>query len=135
MTGEQLGYAMELLLEAGALDVYFTPIQMKKNRPGVKLSVLCEIQKQKALTELLLLHTSTFGVRYKLMDRDILDREIVEVQLKYGAVRCKLGKLNRKIVKIEPEYEDCKRIAREHHLPISKVFSEAAGAASRINTR
>lgn len=100
MTGEQLGYTMELLLEAGALDVYFTHIQMKKNRPGVKLSVLSSLEKQQELTQLLLRHTSTFGVRFKVMDRDILDREFIEVETVYGSVRCKIGKLNRESLKI-----------------------------------
>lgn len=122
MTAEQLGYAMELLLEAGALDVYFTPIQMKKNRPGTKLSVLCTLELRQQLTQLILTHTSTFGVRYQVMDREILDREFVELKTEYGLVRCKLGKLQGKVQKAVPEYEDCKRIAKEQSLPIQKVF-------------
>jgi uncharacterized protein (TIGR00299 family) protein len=125
MTGEQLGYIMELLLEAGALDVYFTPISMKKNRPGVKLSILCTSEKQQELTQLLLSQTSTFGIRYKKMDRDILDREFIEVQLLNDVVRCKVGMLDGKPIKIEPEYEDCKRIAKKNSLPIAEVFNDA----------
>ncbi len=124
MTGEQLGYVMEQLLEAGALDVYFSHIQMKKNRPGIKLSVLCKAEKQQELTKLLLTHTSTFGVRYQVMDRSILDREFIQVETEYGTVSCKIGRLEGEIVKIQPEYEDCKKIAIEQALPISKVFNE-----------
>lgn len=129
MTGEQLGYVMEQLLEAGALDVYFTDIQMKKNRPGVKLSVLCSQDKQKEMSKVLLTFTSTFGIRYIEMDRDILDREFIEVQLEYGKVHCKAGKLEGKIIKLVPEYEDCKRIAKDNCLPIAQVFNEALQAA------
>jgi pyridinium-3,5-bisthiocarboxylic acid mononucleotide nickel chelatase len=131
MTGEQLGYIMELLLQAEALDVYFTPMYMKKNRPGVKLSVLCTPEKQQDLTQLLLSQTSTFGVRYKLMDRDILDREFIEIQLLNDTVRCKVGMLDGKPIKVEPEYEDCKRIAKENSMPITAVFNEALALATK----
>jgi uncharacterized protein (DUF111 family) len=130
MTAEQLGYVMELLMEAGALDVYFTHIQMKKNRPGVKLSVLCSLDKQEEINKLLLTNTSTLGVRYRLMDRDILDREFIELQLRYGTVRCKLGKLDGEVVKIIPEYEDCRKIAKQQGLPISELYNEALRAAA-----
>ena len=133
MTGEQLGYIMEILLEGGALDVYFTPVSMKKNRPGVKLSVLCTIEKQQELTKLLLSQTSTFGVRYKLLDRDILDREFREVQLYNDIVRCKVGMLDGKVIKIEPEYEDCKRIAKKDSLPIATVFNESLAEANKTH--
>lgn len=132
MTGEQLGFIMEQLLEAGALDVYFTDIQMKKNRPGVKLSVLCSPDKQQDITKLLLTHTSTFGVRYSELERSILDREFVDVELALGKVRCKVGRLEGKIVKVVPEYEDCRKIAKEKSLPISQVFTEALQEAGRI---
>lgn len=132
MTGEQLGFVMEQLLEAGALDVYFTDIQMKKNRPGVKLSVLCSLDKQQDITKLLLTHTSTFGVRFAELDRDILDREFIEIQLKYGKVRCKVGKLDGSIVKVVPEYEDCKKIAKDNSMPISQVFNEALQEAGKV---
>ena len=132
MTGEQLGYIMDVLLEAGALDVYFTPMYMKKNRPGVKLSVLCTLEKQQDLAKLLLSQTSTFGVRYKLMDRDILDREFAEIQLLNDIVRCKVGMIDGKLIKIVPEYEDCKRIAKKNSLPIAEVFNEALTEANKI---
>lgn len=131
MTGEQLGYVMELLLTAGALDAYFTPIYMKKNRPGVKLSVLCTPEKQQDLTQLLLSQTSTFGVRYKLMGRDILDREFTEIQLLNDIVRCKIGMIDGKPIKIEPEYEDCKRIAKNNSLPIAEVFNMALALSTK----
>ncbi|MDF2533736.1 MAG: hypothetical protein K0Q65_3317 [Clostridia bacterium] len=134
MTGEQLGYVMDLLLEAGALDVYFTPIHMKKNRPGIKLSVLCSPEKQQELTQMLLTHTSTFGVRYKQMDRDILERDFIEIQVFNDIVHCKIGKLDGMPIKVEPEYEDCKRIAKANSLSIAKVFNEVLSEANKTKT-
>ncbi|MDF2890213.1 MAG: hypothetical protein K0R80_580 [Clostridia bacterium] len=134
MTGEQLGYVMDLLLEAGALDVYFTPIHMKKNRPGIKLSILCSPEKQQELTQMLLTHTSTFGVRYKRMDRDILERDFIEIKVFNDIVHCKIGKLDGMPIKVEPEYEDCKRIAKANSLSIAKVFNEVLSEANKTKT-
>jgi uncharacterized protein (TIGR00299 family) protein len=134
MTGEQLGYVMDLLLEAGALDVYFTPIHMKKNRPGIKLSILCSPEKQQELIQMLLTHTSTFGVRYKRMDRDILERDFIEIQVFNDIVHCKIGKLDGMPIKVEPEYEDCKRIAKANSLSIAKVFNEVLSEANKTKT-
>jgi len=131
MTAEQMGYVMEQLLEAGALDVFFTSIQMKKNRPAVKLTVLCSIDKQQELTKLLLGHTSTFGVRYKLLERTILERELIELSMLGDTVRCKIGIMEGQIVKVVPEYEDCKRIAKQNGLPIAAVFTQVQQAADK----
>lgn len=129
MTGEQLGYVLGKLLDAGALDAYFTNIYMKKNRPAVKLSVLCGIDKKDEITDLILRETSTFGVRYCNMDRSILDREMVKVATPYGEVDCKLGKLDGKIIKYSPEYEDCRRIAEQSGKNLREVYNEIMSAA------
>ena len=91
MTGEELGFAMEVLLSAGALDVYTLPIGMKKNRPGVMLNVLCRPEKREELVRLLFLHTTTIGVRETRHDRYILRREEETMQTPFGPVRGKSG--------------------------------------------
>jgi len=122
-TPEVLGYAMERLFEEGALDVFFTPIQMKKVRPGVKVSFLCRPEQLDRLSGLLLTETSAIGLRYYRADRIILQRRIVEQQTEFGVVRFKQvidgsGRLLRK----SPEYEDCRRIAIENGIPCREVM-------------
>lgn len=126
MTAEQLGSVMDRLFADGALDVFFTPVYMKKNRPGTKLSVLCRQESKDGLVDILLRHTSTFGVRMSFMERSILDRETVTVSTRYGNIRCKLGKLSGEVVKQSPEYEDCKAASIQHGVTISEVYAEAA---------
>jgi uncharacterized protein (TIGR00299 family) protein len=125
MTAEQLGSTVELLLAEGALDVFFTPVFMKKNRPGTKLTVLCRPDKRERVVEAVLKHTSTFGVRMSLMERRILDREIIEVDTRFGRIRCKLGKLEGKTLKYAPEYEDCRAASLQHGRPITEIYNEA----------
>ena len=122
-TPELLGYAMERLLEEGALDVFFTPIQMKKNRPGVMLSFLCRPQQLDQLAQLLLTETSAIGLRYYRADRIVLQRRIVELQSEYGPVRFKeVIDTGGNVLRASPEYEDCRRIAREKGIPCREVM-------------
>lgn len=116
MTPEALGFAQERLWEAGALDVYTTPIGMKKCRPGVLLTCLCRPGDETVLTNLLLRHTTTLGVRVASMRRTILPRHMETLQTPWGPVRCKYSG-----DKCKPEYEDLARIAREHDLTLSQV--------------
>lgn len=125
MSGEELGYALERLLEAGALDAWFTPIQMKKNRPAVMLSVLCRPEAAERLREALLVHTSTLGVRWHTMEREIAARDVRQVATPWGRVRCKLKLLGGQVVSVKPEYEDCASLAREHDLPLQLVIKTA----------
>ncbi|NLG49869.1 MAG: LarC family nickel insertion protein [Chloroflexi bacterium] len=127
-TGEALGYAMERLLAEGALDVWFTPIQMKKNRPGVLLSVLCAPEHGPRLRQLILQETTTLGVRWQLFHRQIADRCIDTVQTPWGPVRRKLKILQGRVISIKPEYDDCARLAREHDLPLQEVIETARRA-------
>ena len=123
-TPEILGYVMERLFEEGALDVFFTPVQMKKNRPGVMLSFLCHPEQFDRLAQLALSETSAIGLRYYPADRVILRREIVEQQTEFGAVRFKQvfdGRSN--FLRAAPEYEDCRRIARETGIPCREVMA------------
>ena len=125
MTAEQLGSVMDRLFHEGALDVFFTPVLMKKNRPGTKLTVLCNQERKAAVVEALLRHTSTFGVRMACMERNILDRELIAVDTRFGSIRCKLGRLEGELLKYSPEYEDCKAASENHGRPIAEVYDEA----------
>ncbi len=114
---------MERLLEAGALDVFFTPIQMKKNRPGVLLSFLCRPEQLDHLAEIVLTETSAIGLRYYRADRIVMQRRIVEKDTELGAVRFKqvFGR-GGELLRVTPEYDDCRRIAREKRMPCLEVM-------------
>jgi uncharacterized protein (TIGR00299 family) protein len=116
-------HVMELLLKAGALDVYLTNILMKKSRPAVKLTVLCEEKKRQALSEIILRETTTLGVRHSRMGRSVLERETVKVKTKFGTIRVKIAQVG-DVVKRMPEYDDLKRAARRHGVPLSAVSAE-----------
>ncbi len=122
-TPELFGYAMERLFEEGALDVFFTPIQMKKNRPGVMVSFLCKPQQLERLTQQLLAETSAIGLRYYHADRVVLRRQSVELPTEFGSVRFKqVFDNNGDVMRTTPEYEDCRRIAREKALSCQEVM-------------
>ena len=129
MTGEEVGRCTELLLDAGALDVFTVPVQMKKNRPGVLLSVLCAPERLRETEDLLLRHTSTLGVRRCLHQRTKLRRESRVVATAWGEVRVKVAFLGDEQVRSEPEYEDCRRIAEEHDIPLRDVYRAVLVAA------
>ncbi|MHB8061128.1 MAG: nickel pincer cofactor biosynthesis protein LarC [Ruminiclostridium sp.] len=121
MSPEILGYTMEKLLENGALDVYFTPIYMKKCRPSVMLTVLATCSDEKKLSDIIFKETSTLGVRLSHSSRYCMNREFVKVNTQYGDVRVKIASMG-DIMKFAPEYEDCKIIAVKTGLPINKVY-------------
>lgn len=131
LSAEIAGHVMERILDAGALDCFFTPIQMKKNRPGVLLTALVEPARSAAIEELLLTETSTFGLRRTLASRRKLRREWVEVKLKGGTVRIKLGHLGDRLVHAAPEYEDCRALAARRRLPLKAVYEAALDAFRR----
>lgn len=126
MTGEDLGAAMELLLEAGALDVWFEQIQMKKNRPAVKLCALALTEDKERIAELVLRHTTTLGVRMNEVERLMLAREVRTIETRFGNVRVKRGTLGGEVIKEMPEYDDVRRIARETGLSMSAVRAAVA---------
>lgn len=128
MTGETLAYALERLLDAGALDAWFTPIVMKKGRPAVVLSVLCRPDDAPTLRQRMLRETTTLGVRWRLMEREIAERSTDRVDTPWGPVRRKLKRLGSHIVSVKPEYEDCARLAREHGVPLQDVIDRARAA-------
>jgi len=125
MNPQWFGDVMERLLGAGALDVFLTPVQMKKNRPGTLLTVLCEPADADRFAELVLTHTTSFGVRIHEARRRKLDREIVRVATKFGEIEVKVGRLNGKVVTRSPEYESCKRAAALANVPVREVYDAA----------
>jgi hypothetical protein len=129
MTAEALGYALEQLLAAGALDAWFTPIFMKKNRPATQLAALCRMEDAPALRALLLRETTTLGVRWRTMQREVATRRTEEVTTPWGTVRIKCKLLEGRVVSIKPEHEDCARLAREQGLPLQEVVEAAQRAA------
>lgn len=124
MSPEITGYLMEQLFERGALDVFMTPIFMKKGRPATKLSVLSTPTLRDALSEMLLVETTTFGIRCYTVDRLKLTRDFVDIQTRWGTVRAKCGYLDNQLIKTVPEYEDCKRFAEQHGIPLRKIYEE-----------
>ncbi len=118
-----LGFVMDKAFELGALDCWFTPIQMKKNRPATMISILCEQKKRRQLIELLYVETTTLGVRIRQVERECLERKFVKVATQFGEIDVKIGLLNGKQVNAMPEYEQLKRIANEQNIPL-KVFKE-----------
>ena len=125
---EILGYFIEKALGAGALDVFYTPVQMKKNRPGTLLTVLCAEADADQFSELMLRETSTFGVRRSLAERRKLTREFTIVQTAYGQVKVKLGKLDGKILQAAPEFDSCRKLAEEAKVPLKEVYEAASKA-------
>ena len=119
------GYVMERLFEAGALDAFGLPVQMKKNRPGMLLTVLCHPQDASKLTEIVFSETTTLGVRQRFEQRQILARRWVTVSTQWGDVRMKIAGLNGTATNYAPEYEDCRRIATEHRVPLKAVMQAA----------
>lgn len=119
------GYVMDRLLEEGALDAFGMPVQMKKNRPGMLLTVLCKPEGAAKLTQLIFTETSTLGVRRRDEQRQTLARRWVNVQTPWGEVRMKVASLNGTVTSFAPEYEDCRQIASEHHIPLKTVLQEA----------
>jgi len=129
ITGEALGYAMECLLSAGALDVWFTPIQMKKNRPASKLSVLARPDLAADLAHLLLRETTTLGVRQTLVSRIKAGRELIPVETEWGPVAAKVKRLQGRLVSVSPEYEECAALARQTGVPLLEIYAAAQAAA------
>lgn len=120
-TGEMLGYAMDLLLQAGACDVYYTPIYMKKNRPAWQLNVLCREDDVAKMEEIIILNTTTIGVRKTLMHRTICERDIEEVETIYGTADVKVCTFNGQ-VRVYPEYASVAAICKQEGKPYSEVY-------------
>ncbi|MGI9657651.1 MAG: LarC family nickel insertion protein, partial [Gaiellaceae bacterium] len=124
--------AVEACFVSGALDVWVTPTQMKKGRPGIVLSVLCRPVDEAAIANALLRETSALGVRLSRRDRVELEREQREVRLADGTVRVKLGILDGAVINVAPEHDDCVALARESGRPVKTIWAEAIAAAANV---
>ncbi len=128
MSPQLFGHVMERALELGALDCYFTPVQMKKNRPGVLLSILCKPEDREKFMQLLFAETTTLGARSYEVNRRALERETVRVETQYGSIDVKVARLNGAVVNAMPEYEECRRAAIASNVAL-RVVEDAARAA------
>ncbi|MGN6555338.1 MAG: nickel pincer cofactor biosynthesis protein LarC [Verrucomicrobiota bacterium] len=131
INAEILGDFVDRALGAGALDVFHTPIQMKKNRPGVLLTILCAEADADKFSELLLRETTAFGVRRHLAERRKLKRDFTSVKTKFGEVAVKLGRLNGQVVQAAPEFESCRDLAERARVPLKNVYEAAIKAIKR----
>ena len=125
INAEILGAFVEIALAAGALDVFYTPIQMKKNRPGVLLTVLCAEADADKFAELILRETTAFGVRRHLAERRKLRREFAEVKTPFGKITVKIGWLDGKVIQAAPEFESCRKAAAKAGVPVKQIFEAA----------
>lgn len=125
-------HLLERLLEGGALDAWLTPAHMKKGRPGVLLHVLARREEADALAAIVFAETTTIGLRRSEVERWVLPREWVTVETPYGPVQVKVARLGGRVVNAMPEYEDCRAAAREHGVPLRRVWEQALAAAARL---
>ncbi|GLV59958.1 TIGR00299 family protein [Dictyobacter sp. S3.2.2.5] len=132
MTGELLGGLMERLFSAGALDVTYTPIQMKKNRPATLLTVMCAPDLGEPLALLLLRETTTLGVRIQHIRRLKAQREQVRIDTELGPMLVKVKRLGGQLIQAAPEYEECQRVAKAHDIPLSAAYEVARSAIKRV---
>jgi hypothetical protein len=135
MSPQLAGYVRERLLEAGALDATFTPVFMKKDRPGFTVSVLAKAEDRERLGELLFEETTTLGLRMHRAERRVLERRWETVETPYGAVRIKIASENGKVRNFAPEYEDCRRLALERKVPLKDVIHQANYAFQRLGEK
>lgn len=133
MNPQVYAYFAERALEAGALDVFSIPVQMKKNRAGQLVTVLCRPADREKLSDLLFRETTTLGVRQSSVLRRTLGRESVTVETSVGPVRVKIARLNGRILNVAPEYEDCRKLAAERGVPLKRLLSEAAYQYHKLN--
>lgn len=134
MNPQMYDYLMERMLAMGALDVFLVPIQMKKNRPGTMLCVICQPELLGRFAEFLVKETTSIGVRWRIDDRFKVGRQIKEVQTKFGPMKFKVAHLGNTTVNVAPEYDDCKRVALEKRIPLKEVMEELRKTAVNPGT-
>ncbi len=127
-------YLVGKILGMGAYDVFLLPVQMKKNRPGTLVTVICPIELLRPLSDLLMRETTTIGLRWRIDNRIKADRSIREISTKYGKIRIKVARVGEEIINLTPEYDDCKRLALEKGIPLKRVLEEAKAAAVGVLT-
>jgi len=129
MNPELYEHVFDLLFEAGAQDVWITPIVMKRGRPAATLNVLCAPADEVACRDVIFTETTTIGLRRRSVEKWALPREIVSVEIEGGSVRVKITRSGGRLVGIAPEYADCVALARETRRPLKEIYAEAAAAA------
>jgi len=128
MNPQIFGVVMDRLYAAGALEVFYTSVQMKKNRPGTLLTVVARPDERSRMTDIVFSETTTIGLRHYDVDRECLQREIVTVGTPIGAVRFKVARRDGRVMNAVPEFDDCARLAAANHLPVKEVQAIAARA-------
>ena len=131
LSPELTGAVMEKLLAAGALDVWFTPIQMKKNRPAVQLSVLCDDAHAGPLADIIFTETSAFGLRTEKITRLKLERRFETVATEFGEVTVKLGVKGGRVVQVAPEFESCRTVSEKTAQPLKAIYQAALNAFAK----
>jgi uncharacterized protein (DUF111 family) len=131
ISAQVLGFVMERAFDLGALDCWFTPIQMKKNRPATMISVLCRREDRTVMTKLLYDETTTLGLRIRSIERECLQREFVSVKTRFGEVDVKIATYNGKITNAMPEYDQVRKLAVEHNVPFRTVHREVLAEIER----
>lgn len=132
MTPQVGAYLMERLLESGALDAFFTPVVMKKSRPGLLLTVLARSSDSQSLTDIILIESTSIGVRSYSVERRCLERKFINVETSAGTVQVKVSYMDGRPVNVQPEYEDCRSLAIEKKLPLKNIIDEARAAFSKL---
>ena len=135
MNPQIFGAAMEQLYEAGALEVFYVPVQMKKNRPGTLLTVVALPELRPVLTDIIFRETTTIGLRHSEVDRECLQREMVAVETPLGMVGFKVAWRDGRVINAAPEFEDCVKLAATHHLSIKEVQVVAVKAFNGYQSR
>jgi pyridinium-3,5-bisthiocarboxylic acid mononucleotide nickel chelatase len=125
MNPQIFGYLLERALAAGALDVFATPVQMKKSRPGTLVTILCRPEDEEKFRGMLFAETTTLGVRSHLVERYALPREHVIVKTRFGDVRVKVSRSDGRVQRASPEYEDCRKLAEDGNVPLQEVMEQA----------
>ena len=128
MSPQLFGPLLDRLLATGALDAFYTPVQMKKGRPGVLLTVITERERRTAIEELLFAETTTLGVRWQEWERTVLERESIPVETEFGSVSVKVGKREGRVYNVQPEFDDCLTLARAASRPVKEVWAAALSA-------
>jgi len=125
MSPQIFGYLLDKALDAGALDVFATPIQMKKSRPAMLVTILCMPEDEGKFRDMLFAETTTIGVRSQLVERYALDREFVKVSTEFGDVRVKVSRAGGRVQQVTPEFDDCRKLAEEKNVPLHEVMEQA----------
>jgi hypothetical protein len=129
MNPQVYDYLIEKVLQAGALDIFCTTVQMKKNRRGTLVTILCRPEMVTSLSELLFRETTTIGLRWRLDNRFTLERNFITARTRFGEISCKVATQGGELVNVMPEYEECKRVAIEQRVPLKTVMEEARARA------